>query len=91
VVAGTTQTTVQTKTTTEYDPGSVRQPTVKPADISMTFNLDGVRQDTALAQLTPFTPPSEATFFQIEVAAPTGGGGNGGGGGGGAAPVRTGN
>jgi hypothetical protein len=89
LVAGTVQTTTQTKTSTTYDPNAVRQQAVKPTDVPMTFRLDGVRQDTTVAELSPFTPPSEATFFQIEVAAPAGATGGGAGGGGGNTAVRT--
>lgn len=87
--------TTTTLTETIYNPDVVRQHPIEPGsegDRLVTFRLDGVRQDTSVAALSPFTPPSEETFFQIEVALPAGGGagtGAGGAGGNGGAAVRT--
>ena len=73
---GTTQNATNTITTTKYDIAAVRQAPV--ARSFMTLAATGVRQDTTASPLAPFTPPTEATSFQIEVALPPNGGANGG-------------
>jgi hypothetical protein len=73
---GTTQNATNTITTTKYDVAAVRQAPV--ARSFMTLAATGVRQDTTALPLAPFTPPTEATSFQIEVALPPNGGANGG-------------
>ena len=73
---GTTQSSTNTVTTAKYRPDLIRQSPV--ASSFMALTAIGVRQDTTVEVLAPFTPPTEATSFQIEVAAPTTGGATGG-------------
>ncbi len=73
---GTTQNSTNTVTTAKYRPDLIRQSPV--ASSFMALTAIGVRQDTTVEVLAPFTPPTEATSFQIEVAAPTTGGATGG-------------
>lgn len=77
VTVGTTQNSTNSVTTTKYRPDLVRQ-----APIALSFMklaATGVREDSTVAVLAPFAPPTEATSFQIEVAAPAAtGGGTGG-------------
>jgi hypothetical protein len=73
----------RTTQTLLYDPLSVRQP---PAAAGSQFinltTVTGYREDTAVAVVPPFAPPSEQTHFNIEIpVANTGGGGTGGTGG----------
>jgi hypothetical protein len=76
VTVGTTQNSTNTVTTAKYRPDLIRQSPV--ASSFMALTAIGVRQDTTVEVLAPFTPPTEATSFQIEVAAPTTGGATGG-------------
>jgi len=63
--------------TLTFDPASVRQPTVAGGSVFMELAAVGFREDLAPSTPAPFTPPSDQTFFQIDipVAATTGGGG----------------
>ena len=75
VTVGTTQNSTNTIGTDEYDYTNIRQSPV--ANSFMALTAIGVRQDTTVEVLSPFSPPTEATSFQIEVAAPTTGGATG--------------
>jgi hypothetical protein len=76
VTVGITQSSTNTVTTTNYRPDLVRQAPIALSFMSLTAT--GVREDSTVSALAPFTPPSEATSFQIEIAAPATGGGTGG-------------
>jgi hypothetical protein len=76
MTSGTTQNATNTVTTTKYDIAAVRQRPIASAFMSLA--VIGVRQDVTAVPIAPFTPPTEATSFQIEVAAPTTGGETGG-------------
>jgi hypothetical protein len=71
LASGSVTTTTTTKT--KYDVALVEAKPIKLA--FMDLRATGVRQDTTVEPIAPFTPPSQATGFQIEVAAPTTGGG----------------
>jgi hypothetical protein len=66
---------VQTLT---FEPEKVRQAPVHDSEYFMSLTALGVREDTNAAVPSPFTAPSEQTFFQIDIPAPAGNGaGNG--------------
>jgi hypothetical protein len=53
-----------------YDPNSVRQPPVTAGDVFIKLSAVGVREDTTVAVLAPFAPPSQSTFLQIDIPLP---------------------
>jgi hypothetical protein len=94
-VPTTSVTTTSGKQTQNFNPASVRQPAVAGGSVFMELAAVGFREDANPSSPAPFTPPSDQTFFQIDIplAATTGGGGGGntgGGGGAGGTATRTG-
>jgi hypothetical protein len=77
-----TDSTTTTTQTLKYEPNAVRQPPVAASSAFITLAAIGYREDTTVAVVPPFAPPSEQTHFNIEVpVANNGGGGTGGTGG----------
>jgi hypothetical protein len=70
--AETAQTSVTTITTTKYKPELVEAQAIKLAFMDLTAT--GVRQDTTVEPIAPFTPPSQATGFLVDMVAPQNGG-----------------
>lgn len=74
----TTGNSTTNSSTLNYQPDKVRQAPVTDSEVFMTLVADGVRENTTATALAAFTPPSEQTFFQIDIPAPAGNGaGNG--------------
>jgi hypothetical protein len=56
--------------TLNFEPDKVRQAPVYDSEYFMSLTALGVREDTNVAVPSPFTAPSEQTFFQIDIPAP---------------------
>ncbi len=75
VVAGTVKNSANTITTTTFRPDLFRE---NPNAVSFMFlQATGIRQDTTVSVPAPFTPPTEATNFQIDLPPPSTGAGGG--------------